>query len=215
MFKRVIKKLLKESKMPGITVYGDIGISVLRKEQNAFLRDRVGVLPNIKSVLNAGSNPEALDKEGLRYRDYFPNAEFYTLDKNVELKYPNHFCLDLHDLSMLNKRFDLVLCMSVLEHVKNPFVVAKQLKSVIADGGYLFVSVPLFYPVHKSPDEGFSDYWRFTDDGLRELFEDLNELWIMRYSSVIIAVRDRNKNYDEEKTASGYCALFRKENESL
>jgi len=43
------------------------------------LREFTKGLP-IKTVINLGATPEAADKEGGRYCDYFPRASFKSLD---------------------------------------------------------------------------------------------------------------------------------------
>lgn len=53
--------------------------SIHRVFQNRKLRDYTRDLP-IRSVINLGATPDAIDKEGGRYRDYFPGALFKTLD---------------------------------------------------------------------------------------------------------------------------------------
>lgn len=52
----------------------------------------------------------------------------------------------------------------------------------------------LFYPIHK--EKAYSDYWRFTDEGIRTLFKDLTEIWIRKMDSVILSVEDRNRYWD-------------------
>ncbi len=101
--------------------------------------------------------------------------------------------------------------MSTLEHVENPFVVADNLKKILNPKGYIFVCTPFYFPIHKDSQGRFSDYWRFTDDALRLLFKDMEEIFIKESPSVIEKVKDRPVYYDDlSTTVSGYCALFRK-----
>lgn len=65
--------------------------------------------------------------------------------------------------------YDLIICCSILEHVKAPWDAAKTLTSLLADGGKIYISVPWIQRYHKYPD----DYWRFTLPGLRLLFPNL------------------------------------------
>lgn len=193
-----------------IDVLGGYNVSVLRKQQNDILKEKILKLENIKSVLNIGSAMNSKDKEGQLYKDYFPNADYYTLDVNINDGSKNHFVVDLHNLSRIKKRFDLVLLMNVLEHVKNPFVVANEVSKIIASNGFLFVSSPFFYPIHKDISGNFSDYWRFTDDAYQILFPKLTQIWIERTESVILSVQDRASYWNNENTVSGYCVLFQK-----
>jgi hypothetical protein len=193
-----------------IRIEGGFNTSVFRKQQNYFLREAKKSFSDIQTVLNVGALPDDNDKEGSKYKEYFKEAEFYTLDKNRNIPDPRHFNMDLHNLSTLDKKFDLILLMSTLEHVKNPFIVADEIQGSMKKDSYLFVSVPFLYPMHKDEDGRYSDYWRFTDDSLRILFNNLQEMWIKPMHSSIESVRDRGLYWEKSKTPSGYCALFKK-----
>jgi hypothetical protein len=47
--------------------------------------------------------------------------------------------------------FRSVLCCNLLEHVEDPRVVAEALTAIVADCGYLLVSVPHLFPYHADP----------------------------------------------------------------
>ncbi len=56
----------------------------------------------------------------------------------------------------LTKRYDLVLCANMLEHVTSVTKVAKNIIRLVKPGGYLLVSVPNLYHYHPFPiDNGF------------------------------------------------------------
>lgn len=193
----------------GIKIKGSHKSSVLRTFQNEVLKNHVVSLPGVDDVLNLGAIQADSDKEGSRYSDYFSSKNYYTLDKNRTEEHPRHYVKDLHELSETERTFDLVLCMSLLEHVENPFLVAQNIKNIISENGYLFISSPFFYPIHKDKNGKFGDYWRFTDDGLRTLFSGLEEVFFYESPSVIKMVSDRVTYWDDEKnTVAGYCALF-------
>jgi hypothetical protein len=192
---------------------GNSKISLLRFNHNKILKKTIPTLEGVKTILDAGGSQSQVDGQGELYKNYFPFAEYFTLDSNRGESKNNHFNMNLHDLSSLNKKFDLVLCTSVLEHVKNPFVVARQLENI--SNKYLFIVVPFMFPFH--PKGPVKDYWRFTDDGLRELFINSEEIWIKKIDSVIRVVKDRkaikNKEYkgwNKNNSATGFVALFRK-----
>jgi hypothetical protein len=170
-------------------------VSALRQFINATL----GELPPARVVLNAGSCPPDLDREGRCYRTYFPKSDYYTLDRRGAFS-EAHIVYDLMTPPRVAPLVaDLVLCMSVLEHVENPFVAAANLGVFVRGGGHLFVSVPFMFPKHGG--RGFGDFWRFTDDGLRLLFSEMREIWVRRPPPIATGIPDE----------SGYCALFRKE----
>lgn len=198
--------------MNKILIRGNFKTSIFRHEQNKIIKEQLINLSNIRSVLNIGSNPNDKDKEGGCYKNYFLDKDYYTLDKNYIIADKNHFALDLHDLSSVKLKFDLILLMNVLEHVENPFKVVDQVNNILADNGYLFFSSPFFYPIHKAINLVFSDYWRFTDDGIKILFKMLRPLWIKPIKTVIESVSDREAYWNDlNSTPSGYCCLFQNE----
>lgn len=161
-----------------------------RQFVNQMLRKYAVGLP-VESVLNVGSVPGHKDKQGGRYEDYFPEADWYTLDFRAQSDNPNHYTVDLHDVSAVDKRFDLILNISTLEHVKNPFIVVDNLRELLNPTGYMFVSVPWVYKLHGL---GYGDYWRFTHMAIRELHKGMDEIMLE------LSPKGRDQ---------GYCALFR------
>ncbi len=57
-------------------------------------------------------------------------------------------------------------CTSVLEHSRRPWLLAANVERLLESGGTIYVAAPFVWKVHGYP----SDYWRFTADGIRELF---------------------------------------------
>lgn len=62
--------------------------------------------------------------------------------------------------------FAHIECRSVLEHARRPWLLAAHLEHLMAPGSTLDLSVPFVWRPHAYP----SDYWRFTAEGVRELF---------------------------------------------
>ena len=69
-------------------------------------------------------------------------------------------------LAVPSDSFDLVLELSVLEHVDDPHKAVAELHRVLRRGGMVFASTHGFFPWHPSPQ----DHWRWTQTGLRLLF---------------------------------------------
>jgi SAM-dependent methyltransferase len=61
--------------------------------------------------------------------------------------------------------FDVVLATQVLEHVSRPEAVAAEAARVLADGGWLVVSVPQMVALHEAP----YDFFRYTVFGLEHV----------------------------------------------
>lgn len=64
-------------------------------------------------------------------------------------------------------RFAHIDCVSVLEHSRRPWLIAANLERLLQPGGTLYLTVPFVWRVHAYPD----DYFRFTPNGVRALFE--------------------------------------------
>lgn len=108
-----------------------------------------------EEVLDVGSGGSSYDR-------YFPNRLTVDLDSSRQ---PD-IVADAHALPFKNDEFGVILCTEVLEHVKNPFQVEKELWRVLKPGGKLILSTRFIFPIHDAPH----DYWRFTKYGLRNLF---------------------------------------------
>ena len=61
--------------------------------------------------------------------------------------------------------FQRVECDAVLEHVRDPRRVMREIERVLAPGGYAHLVTPFCHPFHEYP----KDYRRFTLDGLKEI----------------------------------------------
>ncbi|HWQ13411.1 MAG TPA: class I SAM-dependent methyltransferase [Roseiflexaceae bacterium] len=81
--------------------------------------------------------------------------------------------------------YDVIVCTQVLEHVPNPFLAAAELCRILKPGGRLLLTVPAAFPYHPAP----GDYWRFSRDSLRLLFEErLGEIHIETFGNRLTVV---------------------------
>lgn len=71
-----------------------------------------------------------------------------------------------------DRRFDVVICEQVLEHVVDPVAAARNLRELCEPGGMVLVSTPFLIRIHELPMYGMKDYWRFTPRGLATLLEN-------------------------------------------
>ena len=77
---------------------------------------------------------------------------------------------DLMDASHLpDACFDTFICTHVLCNVPRPWLAASEMHRLLAPGGVALVTVPMVLQGY-APHPG--DFWRFTVDGLRVLFEN-------------------------------------------
>jgi SAM-dependent methyltransferase len=184
------------------------GASIFRRHQNKFLRE-YGRDLRPASVLNLGAKPDAGDKEGSTYERYFPDAEFLTMDLGPS-DHPRHRQADLMALADESLgQHDLVLAMSLIEHIDRPWVAAPNITRLVKPGGHLYVAMPFFYPVHEGPYYG--DHWRATPSALGFLFEGLEPVRHDYYPSSLTVVADRSTYWnDPNSTAAGFSMLLRK-----
>lgn len=129
-----------------------------------FASKRLGVGDR---VLDAGAG------EG-RFKSYFTHTSYVAVDLAVGDKVWNYSDLDtIADLTRLpfaNCVYDAVVCTQVLEHVKEPLLVTKELARILKPGGQLFLSAPQSWYQHQKPH----DYFRFTSFALDYLFTQSN-----------------------------------------
>jgi hypothetical protein len=73
------------------------------------------------------------------------------------------------ELPFIDHCFDMILSLSVLEHVSNPFKCAKEISRVLKPGGSLICCVPFLQPFHGYPYH----YYNMTSEGVKNLFSGL------------------------------------------
>lgn len=89
------------------------------------------------------------------------------LKKPLESENNKYFSLDIEDLNFEkdefkfeNEKFDLIICLAVIEHIQDPSIFMNEIFRVLKKNGYLFMSTPNwkyckneFYndPTHKKP----------------------------------------------------------------
>ena len=73
------------------------------------------------------------------------------------------------DRAFQGRRFGTIICLSVLEHCAQPFHMAENLTRLLKPGGKICISAPFAWKFHGYP----SDYWRFTHEGIKMLFPEI------------------------------------------
>ncbi len=66
---------------------------------------------------------------------------------------------------------DALLCSQVLEHVPEPGTTLREIARVLKPGGRVLLSTHGTFIYHPHP----TDFWRWTQDGLRKLFDESGE----------------------------------------
>jgi SAM-dependent methyltransferase len=96
------------------------------------------------------------------------NHEMLPWREHTSLDYPE---FDLCAVPSSERRYDVVICEQILEHLPDPFTAAANLRVLCEPGGWVVVSTPFLIPIHELEAYEMWDYWRFTPRGLRTLLE--------------------------------------------
>lgn len=113
-----------------------------------------------KRVLNLGS--------GIGQFDHYLSKGAKAINVDISPSIRNlHVIADAHFLPFKGDCFDIVYSIAVLEHVQKPWVVADEIGRVLRQGGHVVVELPFLNVIHDQ-----HDYFRFTDKGIRSLFDE-------------------------------------------
>ena len=74
---------------------------------------------------------------------------------------------DAHDMPIEAGVYDVVVCISTLEHVRDPYQCVREIFRILKPGGRCFAWIPFYFGVHDFP----IDVSRFTAEGMVVLFE--------------------------------------------
>lgn len=123
---------------------------------------------NPKKVLEIGSRVADNQDEICNLRPLLPRSKYVGVDmqpgRGVDV------VADANNLPYSPASFDLVMCLETLEHAREPWQVASEIKRVVKKNGAVILSSQQNFPLHMHP----SDYFRYTPYGLASL---VSERW--------------------------------------
>lgn len=129
----------------------------LKRKLKNYGRDKKG------NVLEIGCGP-------ISFKHCFPNCDVISTDivnyENIDK------IADARKLPFKDNSFDIVLCLSVIEHVYEYQDVIDEIHRVLKLNGELLISVPFFFPLHDEPN----DFWRMSCYALRRLLSEKFEI---------------------------------------
>jgi SAM-dependent methyltransferase len=77
---------------------------------------------------------------------------------------------DIHHLPQdWAAKFSVVIAVAVFEHLQRPWIAAREVMRVLRPGGLVYIATHQTFPLHGYPQ----DYYRFSKEGLRLIFEDV------------------------------------------
>lgn len=87
---------------------------------------------------------------------------------NLDIRFNKflNICADTEDLPFKQSTFSLVISQETLEHIRHPNQAILEMYRVLKKDGTLYCQIPFIIGFHSRPN----DFWRFTSEGLRELF---------------------------------------------
>ncbi len=102
--------------------------------------------------------------------------------KNSLIERGHQYFSNINNIILTKKTFDIVLCLSELEHKKNPIVFLKKIKKIIKKNGKLIIRVPNFNNIYRYVigydflkfDYRTSHNFYFSEKNLDILFRKIN-----------------------------------------
>ena len=116
---------------------------------------------------------------GMAMRDRYKKIKselLETLDVNDFGDYPDIICDICSDISGLEKKYNKIICIAILEHVYDPSAAVANLKKMLKEDGIIYGYVPYLYYYHAPQNLKFQDYFRFSKDALAYLFKDFSSV---------------------------------------
>ena len=166
---------------------GSTGVSeFLRKFVAEFPYERGPILEFVMGAakaIPAGARVADVGAGDAPFRELFAHTRYATIDwaESVhEGARRSDIVASADAIPVRDAAFDAVLLTQVLEHVPEPASVLSELHRILADGGTLYLTVPLTWELHELPH----DYYRYTSEGLRHLLE------AARFTSVDVQARN-------------------------
>ncbi len=130
-------------------------------------------------VLDLGTTSK-FRKELAPFRELFSN-NYFALDykpcldcglDNVDLN------ASIYALPLKDNVVGAILCISVFEHLYDPFQAARELLRILRPGGKALLTIPFIYGEHAKGGD-YGDFYRFTEEGIRYVFREFSAIEVV------------------------------------
>jgi len=125
-------------------------------------------IPKYDNVLIAGAGHDP-------YAVLFSNAKKYIRLDITPIKGKTDIIADAMALPFKDASLDCVLASELIEHLKYPFLFVDEVERVLKLGGCVIITIPFMFQQHADP----FDYYRFTPEALKVVFQRFNHVEIM------------------------------------
>ena len=136
-------------------------------QRDLLIRECASETPANAFILDAGAGE-------CQYKKYFQKNNYVACDLGIGEKSWDYKKLNvisnLEKLPFKDNIFKSIICIQVLEHVKEPQFVLNEFYRVLQHNGYLYLSVPQVWCVNQAP----FDFYRYTNYGIQYLLEKAN-----------------------------------------
>ena len=172
--------------MPRAEPGDPVGIETLERlaaaapNYNRWLFERVSPWVG-RRVLEIGAgvgNMSAFLMNGGRERVVLSDTDAHYLERLRErfLRYPHvgvaHLRLPTFDPELARERFDTVICLNVLEHVRDDMLSLSAMFRLLEPGGRLVLLVPSLPAIYGTLDEALGHFRRYTPAEIRRKYAE-------------------------------------------
>ena len=141
---------------------------------NAYLKEILGKR-TFGDVLNVGAGAASVQYQ---YASRLNNSSYSSLEISAATN-PTYVGDVCSMPAVPSERFDWVMAVAVLEHVKDMQAAVREITRVLKPGGFVYISIPLHNEIHFGDD--FEDYWRVTPFGFHEMLDPAFGIVDMEY----------------------------------